>query len=189
MKPVANFGLPLGILLLLAGLTFWLMRAVEVKQPEPDKTRHDPDMIVENFTARQLGLDGGERYTLTAQKMLHFPDDDSTEMDRVKFTAKEKNDAPLLVTSNRAKLTGKGDEIFFLDRVQLERDPFQGVQRLIGETTYFHVIPDLGTGDTDRAIFLKEGDNTMTAQGMQINNKTRVATLSKAKASYYVPKP
>lgn len=189
MKPIASAWLPLGIMLLLAGLTFWLMRVVEVKQPEPDKTRHDPDMIVENFTARQLGLDGGERYTITATKMLHFPDDDSTELDRVQFSAKEKNDAPLVVTSERAKLTGKADEIFFLDRVQLVRDPFQGYQRLVGSTTYFHVIPDLGIGKTDRPISLIEGKNVMNAEGMEINNKTRVATLSRVKASYHVPKP
>jgi lipopolysaccharide export system protein LptC len=189
MKPIANIWLPLGIMLLLAGLTFWLMRAIEVKQAEPDKKRHDPDMIVENFTARQLGLDGGERYTVSARKMLHFPDDDSTELNSVKFSAKEKNDAPLLVTSERAKLTGKGDEIFFLDRVQLVREPFQGYQRLVGDTTYFHVIPDLGIGKTDRFISLKEGDNVMTAEGMEINNKTRVANLSRVKASYHVPKP
>ncbi len=189
MKPIANAWLPLGIPLLLAGLTFWLMRAVEVKEPEPDKTRHDPDMIVDNFTARQLGLDGGERYTITARKMLHFPDDDSTQLERVQFSAQEKNDAPLLVTSERAKLTGKADEIFFLDRVHLVRDPFQGYQRLVGETTYFHVIPDLGIGKTDQPISLSEGDNVMTAEGMEINNKTRVATLSKVKATYHVPKP
>jgi lipopolysaccharide export system protein LptC len=189
MKSATNVWLPLGIMLLLAGLTFWLMRAVEVKQPEPDKTRHDPDMIVENFTARQLGVDGGERYTITASKMLHFPDDDTTQLERVEFSAKEKNDAPLLVTSERAKLNGKADEIFFLDRVHLVREPFQGYQRLVGETTYFHVIPDLGLGKTDRPVSLKEGDNEMIAEGMQINNKTRVATLSKVKASYYAPKP
>ena len=189
MKPIANILLPLGIMLLLAGLTFWLMRAVELKAPEPDKKRHDPDMIVENFTARQLGLDGGERYIITARKMLHFADDDSTELDRVQFSAKEKNDAPLLVTSERAKLTGKADEIFFLDRVQLVRDPFQGYQRLVGDTTYFHVIPDLGIGKTDQPISLREGDNVMMAEGMEINNKTRVATLSRVKAIYHVPKP
>ncbi len=189
MKPVANVWLPLGILLLLAGLTFWLMRAVEVKQPEPDQQRHDPDMIVENFTARQLGLDGGERYTITARKMLHFPDDDSTQLERAQFSAKEKNAAPLLVTSERAKLTGKADEIFFLDRVQLVREPFQGYQRLVADTTYFHVIPDLGIGKTDRPISLREGDNMMNAEGMEINNKTRVATLSRVKAIYHAPTP
>jgi lipopolysaccharide export system protein LptC len=173
----------------LAGLTFWLMRAVEMKQPEPDKARHDPDMIVENFTARQLGMDGGERYTMVAKKMTHFPDDDSTDVDQVQFTAKEKNQPPFVVTSARGKLTGKADEIFFLDKVQVVREPFETFQRLVGETTYFHVIPDLGIGKTDQPITLHEGKNTMTAAGMEMNNKTRVATLSRVKANYYVPKP
>lgn len=175
-------------MLVLAGLTFWLMRIVNVKQIEPDKTRHDPDMIVENFVARQLGIDGGERYTISAKKMTHFPDNDSTEVDDVQFSAKEKNQAPLLVTSTRAKLTSKADEIFFLDKVQLVREPIENFQRMVGDTTYFHVIPDLGVGKTDQPIALREGENTMIAQGMEINNKTRVATLSRVRATYHVPK-
>ena len=185
MKPVASVWLPIGLILALALLTFWLTQAVEVKQPEPDKTRHDPDMIVENFTARQLGPDGAERYTLTAQKMLHFPDNDTTDLDGVQFTATEKNNPPMRVMSPRARLTGKADEIFFLDFVQIVREPFGGYQRLIGETSYFHVIPDLGIGDTDKPVKLTEGNNVMTAEGMEINNKTRVANLSKVKAIYY----
>lgn len=159
-----------------------------MKQPEPDKSRHDPDMIVENFIARQLGIDGGERYTITAKRMIHFPDNDSTDVEEVQFSAKEKNQAPLVVTSTRAKLTGKADEIFFLDNVRLVREPFQTFQRLVGQTTYFHVIPDLGVGSTDQTITLQEGENTMTAAGMEINNKTRVATLSRVRATYHVPK-
>lgn len=175
-------------MLVLAGLTFWLMRAVEVKQVEPDKTRHDPDMIVENFVARQLGIDGGERYTISAKRMTHFPDNDSTDVDEVQFSAKEKNQPLLVVTSTRAKLSSKADEIFFLDKVQLVREPFETVQRLVADTTYFHVIPDLGVGKTDQPITLHEGENTMTAIGMEMNNKTRFATLSRVKASYHVPK-
>lgn len=175
-------------MLVLAGLTFWLMRVVEFKQTEPDKTRHDPDMVVENFVARQLGIDGGERYTMTAKRMTHFPDNDSTDVDDVQFSAKEKNQPPLVVTSTRAKLTSKADEIFFLDKVQLVREPFETLQRQVGDTTYFHVIPDLGVGKTDQPITLTEGENTMTAAGMEINNKTRVATLSRVRATYHVPK-
>ena len=185
MKSIAGVWLPLGLILALALLTFWLTQAVEVKQAEPDKTRHDPDMIVENFTARQLGIDGEERYTLSAKKMLHFPDNDSTDLQGVMFVADEKKAPPIKVTAPTARLTGKADEIFFLDFVQIVREPSEGYQRLVGETSYFHVIPELGTGDTDKPIKLTEGNNVMTAEGMVINNKTRVATLTKVKAIYH----
>ena len=185
MKSVASVWLPIGLILALALLTFWLTQAVDVKQPEADKTRHDPDMIVENFTARQLGLDGAERYTLMAQKMLHFPDNDSTDLEGVKFVATEKNGPPISVVAPTARLSGKADEIFFLDFVQIVREPSAGYQRLVGETTYFHVIPELGLGRTDKPVKLTEGGNIMTAEGMELNNKTRVATLTKVKAIYH----
>jgi lipopolysaccharide export system protein LptC len=186
MKRAPSAWLPIGLVLLLAGLTYaWLARVIDIKPREPDKTRHDPDIIVENFTARQLGVDGNERYTLSAQKMLHFADDDSTLLEGVNFVATEQEGPPLTVRSTQARLTSKADEVFFLGQVRLVREPFADRQRITADTTYFHVIPDSGIGRTDQPVTMKEGDNhTMTAQALEINNKTRIAILSKVKATY-----
>lgn len=188
MKNSLNAWLPVGLILLLAALTFWLTRTVDVQPRKPDKARHDPDIIVENFTARQLGPDGNERYTLSAQKMLHFPDDDSTVLREVKFLAQEQEGPPLTVRSTEARLTSKADEVFFLGQVRLTREPFAERGRLTADTTWFHVIPDAGIGRTDRPVTMREGDsNVLNAQGLEINNKTRLATLTKVKATYYEP--
>ena len=41
-------------------------------------TRHDPDFIVEGFSAVQMNPDGTRRYALSAKRMVHYPDDNST---------------------------------------------------------------------------------------------------------------
>jgi len=70
--------LPLAALALLVALTFWLNQLVQAPAPRLDgSTRHDPDLIVENFDAQKLTEDGTVQYTLAARKMVHYPDDDS----------------------------------------------------------------------------------------------------------------
>ena len=50
--------LPLAALGLLVGLTLWLNQLVQAPYSRPDgKLRHDPDLVVENFSARKLGED------------------------------------------------------------------------------------------------------------------------------------
>ena len=51
--------LPLLILILLVGLTMWLERATRVDdRPSSGKLRHDPDVIVDNFTVRRFDPSG-----------------------------------------------------------------------------------------------------------------------------------
>ena len=54
--------LPLLILILLVGLTMWLERATRVDdRPSSGKLRHDPDVIVDNFTVRRFDPSGQVR--------------------------------------------------------------------------------------------------------------------------------
>jgi lipopolysaccharide export system protein LptC len=178
--------LPVGLILLLAALTFWLTKAVDVREPgRGNAARHDPDIILDNFIARQLGIDGQERYTLRAKKMFHFQDDDSTELADVAFAAIENRVPPMHVSSTTARLTSKADEIFFTDKVVVTRQADSRLRSMTLETDYLHVIPDAGIGKTDRGVVLREGNNIIVAQGMELNSKTATATLNKAKATYY----
>jgi len=61
---------PLGIMVLLALLTFWLERTVQGPLFKRDgSARHDPDYWVENFVARRLGKDGLPLHMLAAIKL------------------------------------------------------------------------------------------------------------------------
>ncbi len=63
------------LLALLAGLSFWLQRAVTpVEIVRDGKLRHDPDAMAENFLVRQFDEKGRVKYRLTAPYMMHFPE-------------------------------------------------------------------------------------------------------------------
>ena len=87
MKDRVALWFPLGIMALLAALSYWLDRSVQPTTPKRDgSTRHDPDYTVESFSATRLSPDGTPQYVLAAAKMAHYPDDDSTHLERPHFT-------------------------------------------------------------------------------------------------------
>ena len=68
-------------MLCLAALTFWLEQTVREEEGQhPSQRRHDPDYVVDNLLHTQFGVTGRVESTLAATKMIHYPDDDSTDL-------------------------------------------------------------------------------------------------------------
>jgi len=110
------------LLALLAGLSFWLQRAVApVEVVRDGKLRHDPDAIAENFMVRQFDEKGRIKYRLTAPYMMHFPDDDSSELKSPTLIHYRPNAPQLTLTGNNAKVTSKGQTVFLWDDVKAVR--------------------------------------------------------------------
>ena len=73
--------LPLSILLVLLALTAWLRYATEFPEERSDgKNRHDPDYIVTQVSGRKLDATGKLLYTLVAEEIRHYPDDDTADL-------------------------------------------------------------------------------------------------------------
>jgi hypothetical protein len=81
MKKWSSALLPLTILLVLVALTAWLRYATEFPEVRNDgKNRHDPDYIISDVRGRKLDASGNLLYTLTADEIRHYPDDDTTDL-------------------------------------------------------------------------------------------------------------
>ena len=176
---------PLLLLILFAGTTFWLSRAVTGLPGKGDgATRHDPDMMVENFTAKQFGLDGQVRYTLSAKKMVHYPDDDTSHLTGVTLQSFEKEEPPLKATADTAMLTQKGDEVFLRGNVVMTRAAGPESSELTVRTAYLHVIPDAGIAKTDQPVVIQDAGSIINAASMLANNKTQTLALTGVNAKY-----
>ena len=128
--------LPIILMLFLAALTLWLRITME----EPGTSgkgphRHDPDAIIDNLTVTRLDDRGVAQYKLTANRMLHFGDDDTTELTAPQVV--KLGDGPTVtVTAERGTVTRDGDEAFFHGNVLVvraataEREQLQRAHRL-----------------------------------------------------------
>lgn len=177
--------LPLGILALLVALTWWLDQLVQPPQARPDaKLRHDPDLIVENFSARKFGADGATLYTLEARKMVHYPDDDSALLERLGFEAREPKQPRVTIASDGGRLLEGGDKVWFEGNVVMvrEADGRFGPSRL--STERLLVLPDAGVARATTPVLLENPGARVEASGLELNNQTRILKLDRVRATY-----
>jgi len=176
---------PFLLLAALAALTFWLDRTV---QPPPRGTpgpiRHDPDYIVDNLAALRTNEAGVAVYTLSAKRMVHYPDDDTTLLTHPHFVT-YRSSQPVTITSSEALLSSNGENVYFKDDVKVTRAA-QGTQsELVMRTTYLHVIPDDNIAKTDRHVTITDAATVVNAVGLELNSETRVLKLlSRVQGTY-----
>lgn len=176
--------LPLAVLALLVGLTLWLNALVQAPSARASGAlRHDPDLMVENFSARKLDESGRVLYTLTARKMVHYPDDDSALLESVTVEAFEPRQPKLTATADNGRLEQGGDRVLIEGNVVIvrEADAKNELTRLT--TDKLLVLPDEGIARTSSDVLLESASTRAHAKGMELNNRTRTMQLDQVRAS------
>jgi len=170
---------------MLVALTWWLDQLV---QPEGTRAgaakRHDPDLIVENFSARKFGEDGRTLYTLAARKMVHYPDDDSAQLEKIDFEAYEPRQPRVTIASQRGRLLEGGDKVWFEGNVVLVREADERYEASRLTTERLLVLPDSGVARTTGPVLLENPAARVEASGLELNNQTRILRLDRVRATY-----
>jgi lipopolysaccharide export system protein LptC len=177
--------LPLAALGLLVLLTLWLNQLVQAPIARADGSmRHDPDLIVENFSARKLGEDGRVLYTLQARKMVHYPDDDSALLESVKVEAYEPKQPRMMITADNGRLEQGGERILIEGNVVIVRDAGDKNESARVTTEKLLVLPDAGLARTNSEVHLESPSGRAVAEGLEVDNKSRVMRLDRVRATY-----
>lgn len=179
---------PIVLLSILAGLTFWLNEAVQEGDKVPRNSRHDPDFIVDNIIARRMDVNGNVKHTLYADRMTHYPDDDTTDLLSPRFVNNASAGAPMTITSKTAKVSSGGEHVYFETDVRATRAAFGKHSELVLETSFLHVTPDENIARTDRPVKITDAHTVAHAIGLELNSETRVVKfLSDFKGTYHDP--
>ena len=169
---------PLLLMLALAAASLWLERAVQA--PERDKSgkmRHDPDFIAEDFGVTKFGTSGRPEYSLSAARMLHYPDNDSTDIVAPQLVQRHGDDAPIVIRAERGQISSNGNEASFYGNVVVVRGAGGGRGELRVLTEYLQILPERDLARTDKAVIITEGRSRLTGVGMEFNNRTRQFAL------------
>ena len=164
---------PLGLMLALALLTFYLERAVRDDEAGPAVRRHDPDYMVANFTTTTYNPAGTVETVMSAARMVHYPDDDTTEVFSPRFMQAKPNQPRLTVSAKRGQLSRDGDELFLFGEVLVVREASAGRPEGRLSTEFLHVLRDRGLLRSDREVKFIEGGRMLQGRGMEYNNETR----------------
>ena len=179
MKAWTGAGFPLAILIALAALTAWLKHAAELPDEKPiDKRRHDPDTIIEQFTATQLDPQGRPLHHLSADRLVHYADDDSSELTLPRLRYSPAGALPITMVAKRGKMLGGREEVKLFDEVRVER------QGTATEPGWLATMPDLtayppkGTAETASPIVFTQGPARLDGVGFLVNQNERTASLN-----------
>lgn len=178
---------PLLLLAVLAGLSFWLDQAVQQGTQGNGAERHDPDFIAEKIVARRMDAKGDVKHTLFAERMTHYPDDDSTHLVSPRLISNASR-APMTITSRTARVSSGGEQVYFETDVRATRAAYADRSEMVMETSYLHVTPDENIARTDRPVTVTDANTVVRAIGLELNSETRtVKFLSQFRGTYHDP--
>ncbi|MGQ0442747.1 MAG: LPS export ABC transporter periplasmic protein LptC [Methylophilaceae bacterium] len=183
---------PLVLTALLALITFWIYQTVEQQGPKIDgSNRHDPDYIMNNFVTTQTDETGKLRYVLAATEMLHYPDDDSTVLQRPRFTQYTTNKPYTQIEGLRGYISSDGEEVELVDNVKVVRQAFEGKGEMQVLTEKLVIFPNQDLVKTDSPVVIKQAPKTVIhATGMVYDKKKQTVQLfNRVKVHYEKPQP
>jgi lipopolysaccharide export system protein LptC len=180
---------PLALMLSLALLTFYLERTVREEEQPPEPRRHDPDYLVTKFTTTTYTSEGAAQTVMSAERMVHYPDDDTTELFEPRVVQAKPNQPRYSVRADRGQLSRDGDEIFLYGHVLLVRDASAHGPEARMTTDFLHVLRDRSLVRSDRLVKIVEGGRSLQGRGMEYNNDTRSLVLRSEVVARFGPDP
>jgi len=178
---------PLLLVGMLAALTFWLDQTAQPPARGIGGGREDPDYIVESLSAIRMNGAGMASYTLSAAKMVHYPEGDTTLLTTPKFVSHGSVNAPVTIIASEAVVSANGQHVYFQDDVLVTRAAYGANSELTVRTAFLHVIPDENIARTDRTVTITDAATKVTAEGLELNNETRVIKLLSNVRGIYEP--
>jgi lipopolysaccharide export system protein LptC len=160
---------PLLLMLALAALTFWLELVLHEEEPHQAPRRHDPDYVVDRLLHTRFNAQGTAESTLAAERMLHYPDDDSTELLAPRLVQTRANQPRVTVTAERATLSRDGEELFLYDNVLVVREASAGRPEARMRTSFLQMARAQSVLRTDADVVITEGDRVLSGRGMEYN--------------------
>ena len=104
--------------LLSVWLQFGIIEQQSVEKFDGDQ-RHDPDYYMENFTAIGMDDEGRRKYIIEAERMVHYPDDDTALLDNPHIIQYEPGKAPRHTYSESGWMGSDGNEVLLTGNVKV----------------------------------------------------------------------
>ena len=104
--------------LLSVWLQFGIIERQSVQKFDGDQ-RHDPDYYMENFTAIGMDKEGRRKYVVEAERMVHYPDDDTALLDNPHIIQYQPGRAPRHTYSESGWMGSDGNEVLLSGNVKV----------------------------------------------------------------------
>ncbi|WP_027815672.1 LPS export ABC transporter periplasmic protein LptC [Paraburkholderia bannensis] len=172
--------IPLVCVAFLAGFTWWLFQAVKPHENEaaPRPLTHSPDYFADNFSVSELDQSGATQYRLTATHMVHYEDDQDSDLTMPAVRAFQPGKPVVTATGKRGTVNSDASIVNLYDDARILRAAGYGDPEMQADSEHFRVLVNDDVILTEKPVKLRRGLSVMTAtNGMNYNNVTRVIQL------------
>lgn len=177
------------ILGLVAAGTWWL--ASRIKPPEitaPPPPTHEPDYYFTDATVTTLDKQGRRAAVMTAPRIVHHPDDDSSEVFAPRIVYFSAGDPPWHAQADHGLMPSGGQLVKLDGHVEMRRADANGGPPLVIDTDRLDVNLDTNIGTTADPVDIVQGASHMTGIGMLAYFKENRLVLQSKVRGHYVRK-
>jgi len=154
----------------LGAVTFWLWQQLDESQTPVVKAKeHEPDYYIEHMVRRSMDELGGLRNVLYAELVLHYPDDDSTELTKPRLEIYNGREHPWYVISETGWISSGNEVVLLHGEVEIWREDEQGLRTLEVLTRELRVLPQEKYAETDEPATINSPTSVTTSIGMRAN--------------------
>ncbi len=99
----------------------WLQLESQDEQPVTvvAESRHDPDYYIENFIRTGMDAQGNPSYVLRAERLIHYPDDDTALLDKPHLTQFKPGEGPTDTYADAGWVSPGGEEVLLTGNVRI----------------------------------------------------------------------
>jgi lipopolysaccharide export system protein LptC len=178
----------LALVLVLAGGTWWLSSWLHSREESGREVGRVPDYYLETLQFTTMDAQGRPARRLRAERMVHYADDDSTELAAPRLTVYDQGRPPWEIQAEQGWVSGDGELVLLQGEVQIDREGAAGVRPVHIVTRDLRVQPEQSFAETDRAVDARSDGDRVRSDGMQIwfDGPVRIKLLSNVRGRYEV---
>jgi len=183
--------LSLLLLAVLAGGSYYLaeMSRRLATGPAPAELRHEPDYFVERLVFTRVNAEGDPAFRLSAERMVHYPDDRSTEYRNPEVVSLDPAKPLLRLVGDTGTSSADGVETHLRGNVVMTRAAGGGDPAMTVRTDHVVIYSDTEIARTDRPVVIERGGSTLTGVGMEFDNSARSLTVDSRVRGTWQPAP
>jgi lipopolysaccharide export system protein LptC len=162
--------LPMLLMAVLTLGTYWMVQMNEPNLDTEKQKRHVPDYIMDGIVVTTIGPEGNTKFRVVGQKLIHYEDDASSEIDWPIARRFHETKPAITVKSDKGFLDGDMTVLDLVGNASLTR-PAQaatatqaGSARLFMSSSKFTVLMNEDIVKTNRPVNLEQGLSIMTSQ-------------------------
>lgn len=164
------------VLAVLALGSFWMLETIrrESADTRPELQKGEPDYTVDKFSIVRMSTTGQARYSISGDRLVHYPDSDSFEIQRpVVYSMRTNGEMPTTMHAQRAIVEHASNKVHMHQRVTMVRPASASSAAFQLTSEYLLFLPDDDIVKTDRPVDIIFGQSQLSGTGMIANNATR----------------